>query len=367
MKRLLIVVFITLLALNGWAFEVKIRDVTSVVGVRYNQLIGYGLVVGLAGTGDGTSAYFTIHSIVNALKRFGVSLSQSDIQSLQIKNIAAVMVTANLPPFAKEGDRIDVTVSSIGDAKSLQGGTLVMTPLLGPDGKVYAVAQGPVSIGGYNEGAGGTRVRKNHPTVGRIPNGAIVENQINVDINSKSSFVLALKNPNFTMAQRIVDAINGFYRKHIAFPIDGGSVKVIVPPLYRGNVVELISQINQLSVNQVSIPKVVLDEKTGTVVVGGDVTVEPVSISHGNLTITITSTKKVSQPNPLAAGKTKTITNKKVKVVEGKGKFLTFPKGATVSELVQALNKAGATPRDMMAIFQALKAAGALNAELEMM
>ncbi len=367
MKKLLVILFIAALSINSYAFKVKIRDLTNVVGVRYNQLVGYGLVVGLAGTGDGTSVYFTINSIVNALKRFGVTLSPKDIQSLQMKNIAAVMVTASLPPFAKQGDRIDVTVSSIGDAKSLQGGTLIMTPLRGPDGKVYAVAQGPVSIGGFNAGAGGTNVRKNHPTVGIIPNGAIVENQVNVNINSKNSFVLALKQPSFTMATRIANTINEFYRRQIAFPTDGGSIKVIVPPLYRGNVVELISQIDQLSVNQISIPKVVLDEKTGTVVVGGDVTVEPVSIAHGNLTITITSTKKVSQPNPLAAGKTKTITNRKISVKEGKGKFLTFPKGATVSQLVQALNKAGATPRDMMAIFEALKAAGALNADLEMM
>ncbi|WP_035586486.1 flagellar basal body P-ring protein FlgI [Hippea jasoniae] len=367
MKKLITAVFVLLFGINAFGFEVKIGDVTNVVGVRNNQLVGYGLVVGLAGTGDGTSSYFTVQSIANALKHFGVTLSSSAMQSLQVKNIAAVLVTATLPPFAKQGDRIDVTVSSIGDAKSLQGGTLIMTPLKGPDGKVYAVAQGPVSIGGYNMGGGATKVRKNHPTVGRIPNGAIVENQVDVDINSKSSFMLALKSPNFTMATRVAEAINRFYRRQMAFPVDGGSVKVVVPPLYRGDVVELISQINQLSVNQVSVPRVVLDEKTGTVVVGGDVTVEPVSISHGNLTVTITTTKTVSQPNPLAGGKTTTVANKKVNVEEGKGKFLTFPKGATVSQLVQALNKAGATPRDMMAIFQALKAAGALNAELEMM
>ncbi|WP_025270390.1 flagellar basal body P-ring protein FlgI [Hippea sp. KM1] len=368
MKRIVILLMLIVIPLNGLAFEVKIRDLTNVVGVRYNQLVGYGLVVGLAGTGDGSSSKFTIQSIVNALKRFGVTLSPSDMGSLQTKNIAAVMVTTQLPPFAKQGDRIDVTVSSIGDAKSLQGGTLIMTPLRGPDGKVYAVAQGPISIGGYNAGAGGgAKVRKNHPTVGRIPNGAIVENQVDVDINSKDSFVLALKNPSFEMATRIANTINRFYRKQMAFPIDGGSVKVNVPALYKGAVVELISQINQLSVNQISVPKVVLDEKTGTVVVGGNITIEPVSISHGNLTITITSTKEVSQPNPLAKGKTTTITNKQVSVSEGKGKFLTFPRGATVSELIQALNKAGATPRDMMAIFQAIKAAGALNAELEMM
>ncbi|AEA33291.1 flagellar basal body P-ring protein FlgI [Hippea maritima] len=368
MRKVLTVLFILFLSINTFAFDVKIRDLTSVVGVRYNQLVGYGIVVGLAGTGDGTSSKFTIQSIVNALKRFGVTLSQSEIGSLQTKNIAAVMVTAQLPPFAKQGERIDVTVSSIGDAKSLQGGTLIMTPLKGPDGNVYAVAQGPISIGGYNAGmGGGTKVRKNHPTVGRIPNGAIVENQVNVDINSKQSFILALNQPSFEMATRIANTINKFYRRQMAFPSDGGSIKVIVPPLYRGAVVELISQINQLSVDQITEPRVVLDEKTGTVVVGGDVTIEPISISHGNLTITVTSTKEVSQPNPLAKGKTTTVTNKQVSVNEGKGKFLTFSKGATVSELIQALNKAGATPRDMMAIFQAIKAAGALNAKLEMM
>ncbi|WP_026939510.1 flagellar basal body P-ring protein FlgI [Hippea alviniae] len=366
-KTVLTILMVAILMPSALAFEVKIRDLTDVVGVRYNQLVGYGLVVGLAGTGDSSSASFTIQSIVNALKRFGITLPASATQNLQVKNIAAVMVTANLPPFAKQGDTIDVTVSSIGDAKSLQGGTLIMTPLLGPDGKVYAVAQGPISIGGYNASGGGTKVRKNHPTVGRIPNGAIVENQVNVDINSKDSFVLALKSPSFIMAERIAKTINSFYRKQIAFPMDGGSVKVIVPPLYKGNVVELISQIDQLSVNKESVPVVVLDEKTGTVVVGGDVTIEPISISHGNLTVTITSTKEVSQPNPLAKGKTTTITNKKITVSEGKGKFITFPKGATVAELIQALNKAGATPRDMMAIFQAIKAAGALNAKLEMM
>ncbi len=368
LKKAMLVIFILLMIIpKSQAFEVKIRDLTNVVGVRYNQLVGYGLVIGLAGTGDSSSEYFTIKSIANSLKKFGITLPQSAIQSIKPDNIAAVMVTATLPPFAKQGDRIDVTVSSIGDADSIQGGTLVMTPLLGPDGKVYAVAQGPISIGGYNTGNGGTKVRKNHPTVGRIPNGAIVENQVDVNINSKDSFILALKNPSFIMAERIAKTINSFYRRHIAFPTDGGSIKVIVPDLYKGNVVELISQINQLSVNKESEPVVVLDEKTGTVVVGGDVTIEPISISHGNLTVTITSTKEVSQPNPLAKGKTTTITNKNVKVSEGKGKFLTFPKGATVSDLIQALNKAGATPRDMMSIFQAIKAAGALNAKLEMM
>ncbi len=372
MRRFCVFILAALLALglslNVYGFDVKIGDVTNVVGVRPNQLVGYGLVVGLDGTGDGSSEKFTIMSIANMLKRMGITMSESTVKSLQTKNVAAVMVTATLPPFAKEGDRIDVTVSSIGDAKTLQGGTLIMTPLRAANGLVYAVAQGPVSIGGYNIGAGGgNKVRKNHPTVGRIPNGAIVEREVNVDINAKSAIVLSLKNPDFKMATEIARAINRFYRKSIAFPQDSGSVKVVVPDLYKGNVVEFIAQVNQLSVKAISRPVVVLDEKTGTVVVGGDVTIEPVSISHGNLTVTIQTTKQVSQPNPLAAGKTKVVAKKEIKVSESKGTFLTFSKGARVSDLVRALNKAGATPRDMMAIFQALKAAGALNADLEMM
>ncbi len=371
MKRivgLFVISFLLVWGFKAEAFYVKIGDVASVVGVRSNQLVGYGLVVGLAGTGDGSSEKFTILSIANMLKKMGITLSDSIVSSLQTKNVAAVIVTATLPPFAKQGDRIDVTVSSLGDAKTLQGGTLIMTPLRAANGLVYAVAQGPVSIGGYNIGAGGgNKVRKNHPTVGRIPNGAIVEREVNVNINAKSSITLSLHNPSFQLATEIANRINQFYRKSIAYPQDSGSVRVVVPPMYRGNVVELIAQINQLPVKAISRPVVVLDEKTGTVVVGGDVTIEPVSISHGNLTVTIESKKKVSQPNPLAGGKTKVVTNRKITVKESKGTFLTFSKGAKVSDLVKALNKAGATPRDMMAIFQALKAAGALNADLEMM
>ncbi len=368
MKKIFIVLFMALITLNAYAFDVKIGNVANIVGVRTNQLVGYGLVVGLAGTGDGSSEKFTIQSIANMLKKMNITLSDSVVSSLQTKNVAAVMVTATLPPFIKQGDRIDVTVSSIGDAKSLQGGTLIMTPLRAGNGLVYAVAQGPVSIGGFNlGGGGGNKVRKNHATAGRIPNGAIVEREVNVDINAKSVITYSLKQPNFTMATEIASSINRFYRKNIAFPQDSGSVRVIVPSLYRGNVVELISQINQLYVKAVSRPVVVLDEKTGTVVVGGDVTVEPISISHGNLTVTIESNKTVSQPNALAGGKTKVVNNKTISVKESKGTFLTFSKGAKVSDLVRALNKAGATPRDMMAIFQAIKAAGALNADLEMM
>jgi len=368
MKKLLVFLLVFFISLNANAFDVRIGDVANIVGVRTNQLVGYGLVVGLAGTGDSSTETFTIQSIANMLKKMNVTLSDSVISSLQTKNVAAVMVTATLPPFIKQGDRIDVTVSSIGDAKSLQGGTLIMTPLKAGNGYVYAVAQGPVSIGGFNlGGGGGNKVRKNHATAGRIPNGAIVEREVNVDINSKNAIIYSLKQPNFTMATQIANTINRFYRKNIAFAQDSGSVKVTVPPLYTGNVVELISQINQLYVRAISKPVVVLDEKTGTVIVGGDVTVEPISIAHGNLTVTIENKKTVSQPNPLASGKTKVVNNKKVSVQESKGTFLTFSKGAKVSDLVRALNKAGATPRDMMAIFQAIKAAGALNADLEMM
>ncbi len=368
MKRLVVLLFVFFIAVNAYSFEVEIGNVANIVGVRNNQLIGYGLVVGLAGTGDGSSEKFTIQSIVNTLKKMNITLSDSVANSLQTKNIAAVIVTATLPPFAKQGDRIDVVVSSIGDAKSLQGGTLIMTPLKAANGSIYAVAQGALSIGGFNIGSGGgNKVRKNHATVGRIPNGAIVEREVHVNLNSKNLITYSLKQPSFIMATEIAKTINRFYRKSIAFPQDSGSVKVMVPDLYAGNVVEFISQVNQLRVASVSKPRVVLDEKTGTVVIGGDVTVEPVSISHGNLTVTIENTKNVSQPNPMASGKTEVVNNKKMSVTESSGKFITFSKGAKVSDLVRALNKAGATPRDMMAIFQAIKAAGALNADLEMM
>ncbi len=361
-------VIFSLITIKTFAFDVKIGDVTNIVGVRTNQLIGYGLVVGLTGTGDGSSEKFTIQSIVNMLKKMNVTLSDSIANSLQTKNIAAVIVTATLPPFSRQGDRIDVTVSSIGDAKSLQGGTLIMTPLKAANGRVYAVAQGPLSIGGFNFGSGGgNKVRKNHATVGRIPNGAIVEREVHVNLNSKNEITYSLKEPSFQLAVEIAKTINRFYRKNMAYPQDSGSVRVAVPPMYAGNVVELVSQINQLNVSAISKPKVVLDEKTGTVVIGGDVTIEPISISHGSLTVTIENKKTVSQPNALAEGKTKVVNNKKVTVDESQGKFLMFPQGAKVSDLVKALNKAGATPRDMMAIFQAIKAAGALNAELEMM
>ncbi len=355
-------------SINTFAFDVRIGDVANILGVRTNQLVGYGLVAGLDGTGDGSSEYFTIQSIANVLKKMGVTLSDSLVSSLKTKNVAAVMVTATLPPFVKQGDRIDVSVSSIGDAKSLQGGTLLMTPLKAGNGNIYAVAQGAVSIGGFNLGSGGgNKIRKNHATAGRIPNGAIVEKEVDVNINAKNEITYSLKRPDFTLSTEIAKSINRFYRRSIAFPQDSGSVKVIVPNLYKGNVVEFISQINQLSVTAISKPIVVLDEKTGTVVVGGDVTIEPISISHGNLTVTVETVKNVSQPNPLSKGKTKVINNKSVSVKESKGTFLTFSKGAKVSDLVSALNKAGATPRDMMAIFQSIKAAGALNADLEMM
>ncbi len=356
-----------MIAVPSFGFIRKIGDVTTVRGVRPNQLIGYGLVVGLQGTGDSSMEKFTVQSIANMLRRMGVVLDPNIVAQLQAKNVAAVIVTATLPPFIKEGSTIDVTVSSIGDAKSLQGGTLLMTPLMAPNGRVYAVAQGALSIGGYNISSGGASARKNHATVGFIPRGAIVEREVGININGKKRIYLDLDNPSFLMSTQVADAINRFFKRKIAFPVDSGSVEVVVPPQYRGDVVDFIAQVNQLSVNSISKPVVVLDEKTGTVIIGGNVTVEPVSISHGNLTITIQPQKKVSQPAPLSGGKTKVVRNPKITVTQSKGKILSFPHGANVSQLVQALNRAGATPRDMMAIFEALQRAGALNARLEVM
>jgi len=352
---------------NTYALEVRIGDITNVRGVRQNQLVGYGLVVGLAGTGDGTNAIFTIQSVINMLRRFDINLPPALTASLQTKNIAAVMVTANLPPFIKEGSRINVNVASIGDAKSLQGGTLLMTPLIGADGKVYAVAQGPLSIGGFSFGTAGGNVRQNFPTTAIIPDGALVERQVEVDLSGMDKLYFDLNHPDFTMANRIQQAINSYFKQYIAHANDSGSVIVDIPSLYKGDVVGFISTINNLTVENEVKPRVVIDERTGTVVIGGNVTINPVSVSHGNLTVTISPNKEVSQPAPLSLGQTTTTQNPTITVNQEQSHFLNFYKGATVKDLVNALNKAGATPNDIIAILEALKQAGSLNASLEVM
>lgn len=365
--KLLIPFIVLLFFSNAYAMTLRIGDITNVRGVRQNQLVGYGLVVGLAGTGDGTNAKFTIQSIINTLRRFNINMPPNLIASLQTKNIAAVIVTANLPPFIKEGSRISVNVASIGDAKSLQGGTLLMTPLIGANDTVYAVAQGPLSIGGFSFGTAGGNVRQNFPTAAIIPDGALVERQVDVNLAGMDKIYFDLNHPDFTMANRIQQAINAYFHSYIAHANDSGSVAVDVPDMYKGDVVDFIATINRLTVENETKPKVVIDERTGTVVIGGDVTVNPVSVSHGNLTVTISPNKQVSQPSALSAGQTTVTQNPTINVTQEQSHFLNFYKGATVQDLVNALNKAGATPNDIIAILEALKAAQALNASLEVM
>lgn len=343
------------------ALAERIKDIASFEGVRTNQIIGYGLVVGLDGTGDKGNA--TLQSVANMLKGAGISARINDIKA---KNVAAVMVTATLPPFPKPGVRIDATVSTIGDAKSLQGGTLLLTPLKGPDGNVYALAQGPVSIGGFIGGGAGTTVQKNHLTAGNVPEGVTIERDPNFTLGNGREIRIFLSKPDFATATEIVRSINGDLKQDCASTLDPSAVKLRIPEEYRNRLVELISRIEGLQVT-VDVPaRVVINERTGTVVIGDKVRIAPVAIAHGSLTIEIRTDFKVSQPPPLAPVKAETVVVPKsdVTVKEQKASLLEVA-GVTLGEVVKGLNALGVTPRDLISILQALKAAGALRAELE--
>ncbi|GAB6137313.1 flagellar basal body P-ring protein FlgI [Halanaerobaculum tunisiense] len=348
---------------------VRIKDITRVKGVRNNQLIGYGLVVGLNGTGDGGSDQ-TVQSIANMLNEFGVKVDPSQLGA---DNVAAVMVTADLPPFARSGDEIDVTLSSVGEADSLQGGTLLMTPLQGPAReKVYAVAQGSVSIGGFNAQQGGNQVRQNHSTVGRVPNGAIIERSLDTKFAAEGKMTLVLAEPNFSTAQRIADVINskfGYTPQGGAYAqaMDGGRVQVKIPQHFTDNKVGFMSRVGQLEVRPDTDAKVVVNERTGTIVMGHNVRLSKVSVAHGNLTVTIETNEEVSQPAEDSEGETAIEENTEVEVNEEEKKLMVLPKGATISDVVKGLNAAGAKPRDVISILQAIKEAGALHADLEIM
>ncbi len=344
------------------SFSARIKDIAQIQGMRVNQLVGYGLVVGLNGSGDGTQAKFTLQSIANMMERMGINV---DPNQIKVKNAAGVMVTANLPTFVKPGQRIDCVVSSIGDAKSLQGGTLLMTPLKGPDGKIYAIAQGPVSIGGFAAGGAGGGKQKNHPTAGRIPNGAVVERLVKADLAYRTSVTFSLHYPDITTVARMAEEINNLVGQDIATPIDPESVRVKIPVEYQDNVVGFLSRIEGLDVPTDATSKVVLDERTGTVVMGEGVRIKTVAISHGNLSIQIKETPQVSQPAPLGAGQTVVTPGSEIKVKEEKARLMVIQPGPTIGELVRALNAVGVTPRDLIAILQSIKAAGALDAELE--
>lgn len=341
---------------------VRIKDVATVGGVRDNQLIGYGLVVGLSGTGDKKGTEFTIRSVTSMLTKMGINI---DPALVSVKNVAAVMVTAKLPPFAKRGSHIDVIVSSIGDATSLQGGTLLLTPLKGANQNVYAVAQGPVSIGGYIGGSGGDSVQKNHATVGRIAGGAIVEREVDMELNEKKEVRISLRHQDFSTAVRLADTINHSLQQKLAYPEDSGSVALTIPAEYQEKVVELIASVENLDIEIDSPAKVIMNERTGTVVMGENVRISTVAISHGNLTIQIKTQIKVSQPGAFSRGETVVVPEGDVSVEEQEARLMVLSSGITVDEVVRALNSVGVTPRDLIAILQAIKAAGALQADLE--
>lgn len=345
----------------------RIKDIVDFEGIRENQLVGYGLVVGLNGTGDKlNNGHFTKQSLLSMLNRLGVKPTEAGLDS---KNVAAVMVTTNMPAFSRQGSRIDVTVSALGDASNLLGGTLLVTPMLGADGEVYAVAQGQIAVGGFTAGGAAETVTKGVPTSGRIANGAIVEREVPFEIGEMDVVKLSLKNPDFTTARRISQAINAFLGTAAAAPSDPKTVQLQVPDSYRRNVVNLLTDIEQLRVEPDQMARVLIDEQSGTIVMGENVRISTVAIAQGSLTIRITETAQVSQPGPFAeVGTTTTVNRTDVEVNEDTDARLTVVNdGVTLQDLVNGLNQLGIGPRDMITILQAIKAAGALQAEIQVM
>lgn len=360
-----VVVFLFILSAQAHAKTTRIKDIVNIESVRNNQLIGYGLVVGLNGTGDAlNNSPFTEQSLVAMLERLGVSVRD---HNLNTGNVAAVMVTANLPPFTNQGSEIDVSVSALGDAESLQGGTLLVTPLMGADGEVYAVAQGPVTISGFSIEGESATVVQNIPTSGRIPSGAIVEKEIDFDLAEMSEVRLGLRNPDFTTARRIAQAINGFTSSKIAVAENSSSVALKRPTNYNGSIVDLITDIEQLPVQPDQIARVVIDERSGVIVMGADVRISTVAIAQANLTVKITETPQVSQPNPFAEqGQAIVVPRSDIEVNTGPDADLALvDTGVTLQDLVTGLNRLGVAPRDIITILQGIKAAGALQAEVE--
>ncbi|MBR1730628.1 MAG: flagellar basal body P-ring protein FlgI [Selenomonadaceae bacterium] len=344
----------------------RIKDIAKIQGVRSNQLMGYGLVVGLPGTGDSDDTVQMIQSTVAMLKNFGITINADDLDT---DNVAAVMVTATLPPFVREGDTIDVTISSMGDADSIQGGTLLQTPLRAADGEVYAVAQGPVSTGGFVAGNGGgnSRAQRNFPTVGTTPNGAIVERTVEDDLGKNGQLSLSLSNMDFTTATRVANSINAAYSQYgnIARAANPGRIDIRIPPGYRSNVVGFIASIESLPIRPDNVAKVVFSERTGTIVMGGDVSVDECAITQGGLSIKVQRDTQVNQPNPFSYGTTMVTRTEDTNVDEEMSSSVVIPATTSISDIVGALNAVGATPRDCISILQAMKAAGAIHAVLE--
>jgi flagellar P-ring protein precursor FlgI len=374
------------------AWGARLKDIATFKGMRSNELFGYGLAVGLNGTGDGRTTQFTVLTIVNMLERMGITIPNDRISQISLKNVAAVMVTATLPPFSRSGSRIDVHVSSMGDATSLGGGTLLLTPLKGPDQQVYALAQGPIVTGGFAvTGASGTGVQKNHPTVGIISKGALIEKEVPFSLEGRKELAITLFNPDFTTAEKMKEAINQFMGGPYSKCLDSGTIKISIPEPIQNNIAEWIASLEKMEVVPDTVAKVVLNEKTGTVVLGENVRISTVAVAHGNLSIQIKERLNVSQPLPFApaapagtppvgvppqkgtgtivapGGATVVTPETSVTVKEEGGPMMIVSSGANLGEVVRALNAIGATPRDLISILQSIKAVGALQADLEIL
>jgi flagellar P-ring protein precursor FlgI len=338
----------------------RVKDIAMVAGARDNQLMGFGLITGIAGDGDKNPVY-TLQAVANFLQRFGLNVPAATLAS---KNVAAVMVTADISAFKKNGARVDVVVSSIGDAKTLQGGVLLQTPLIGADGTVYAVAQGPISIGGFSAGNDTASVSKNHPTVGQIVGGALVEREIPTEVVRNNSVDLLLREPDFTSAARLADAVNGVFTNSCE-AIDSTTVRVRVPTALEGSPIPFIARLEAIEVDPDTAARIIINERTGTIVATSHIRISACAVSHGNITISIANNFDVSQPAPFAnRGETKVTPRTETSVSEQKASLVPLPELPTVEKVAASLNSLGVTPRDMMAIFQAMKQAGALHAEL---
>jgi len=353
-----------LLTLCAGAQAERLKDVATIQGVRSNQLIGYGLVVGLNGSGDQTTQTpFTVQTFNNMLAQFGIKVPAGG--NIQLKNVAAVSIHAELPPFAKPGQTIDITISSIGNAKSLRGGSLLMAPLKGIDGNVYAIAQGNLVVGGFDAGgADGSRITVNSPSAGRIPGGAMVERPVPSGFNQGNTLTLSLNRPDFTTAKNIVDQINDLLGPGVAQALDGGSISVTAPldPSQRVDYLSILENL-EVEIGQ-AVAKVIINSRTGTIVIGQNVRVQPAAVTHGSLTVTISEDPQVSQPEPFSDGQTVVVPNSRVKAEQEAKPMFKFGPGTTLDEIVRAVNQVGAAPSDLMAILEALKQAGALQADL---
>ena len=344
----------------------RIKDVATVEGIRDNQLIGYGIVVGLHSTGDSSQTVFPYQTLISTLERMGVNLPQGQATaSLQVRNMAAVFIAATLPPFARPGNKIDVTVSSAGDARSIEGGLLLMTPLYGPDGQIYAQAQGPLVLGGYSVQGGGNSKTVNDPTTGRIPNGGIVERAVPLDLDHMRKLSLLLNDPDFRTAELVASSINKTLGRDAAHAADSRRIEIAALP--GDDIPELLARVESIDVQVFPRAKVVVNERTGTIVIGGEVRLQPVSILHGGLVVNVISRTEVSQPNALSSGTTQVVQQTTIQAQDKPANRIELREGATVDDLVQSLQQIGATSRDIISILQAMKEAGALEADLEVM